>query len=161
MKTTQAWGWLTAGVLALGLNGFYQDGGAAWAHRILDHAVGRIEARVQPVLAVALAMAQPDRIVARTETAAMPASFVQQEPAVSCRLGSAMARVQNKLVRTQTRFADLEKISARHEVALARMEANRERMEAHLDRLQFTPAMFVTNDFSAASCPRTHQHSTR
>ncbi len=34
MKTTQGWGWLTAGVLALGLNGIYHDGGAAWAHRI-------------------------------------------------------------------------------------------------------------------------------
>jgi hypothetical protein len=38
MKTTQAWGWLAAGVLALGLNGIYHDGGAAWAHR----AVGRV-----------------------------------------------------------------------------------------------------------------------
>ncbi len=36
MKTTQGWGWLAAGVLALGLNGIYQDGGAAWAHRIVE-----------------------------------------------------------------------------------------------------------------------------
>src|SRR3979409_839004 len=28
MKTTQAWGWLTAGVLALGFNGFYHDVGS-------------------------------------------------------------------------------------------------------------------------------------
>jgi len=45
MKTTQGWGWLAAGVLALGLNGFYQDGGAAWAHRIMDHVTARVADR--------------------------------------------------------------------------------------------------------------------
>ena len=40
MKTTQGWGWLAAGVLALGLNGFYQDGGLARAHRVFDAAIG-------------------------------------------------------------------------------------------------------------------------
>ena len=42
MKNTYAWGWLAAGVLALGLNGIYQDGGAAWAHRALDQGVARL-----------------------------------------------------------------------------------------------------------------------
>ena len=45
MKTTQAWAWLAAGVLALGLNGFYQDGGAAWAHRIVDGAIEQVASR--------------------------------------------------------------------------------------------------------------------
>src|SRR5271170_250460 len=45
MKTTQGWGWLTAGVLALGLNGFYHDGGVAWAHRIMDHVTARVADR--------------------------------------------------------------------------------------------------------------------
>ncbi|MGD0760452.1 MAG: hypothetical protein ABR921_16250 [Candidatus Sulfotelmatobacter sp.] len=38
---TQAWAWLTAGVVALGLNGFYHDGGAAWAHRIAERVSDR------------------------------------------------------------------------------------------------------------------------
>ena len=42
MKNTQAWGWLAAGVLALGLNGMYQDGGAAWAQRVVNQVTGEI-----------------------------------------------------------------------------------------------------------------------
>jgi hypothetical protein len=41
MKNAQAWGWLAAGVLALGLNGIYQDGGAAWAHRAVTQVMAR------------------------------------------------------------------------------------------------------------------------
>lgn len=36
MKTTPVWRWLAAGVLALGLNGWYQDGGAPWAHVLVQ-----------------------------------------------------------------------------------------------------------------------------
>ena len=49
MKTTQAWAWLTAGVLALGLNGFYHDGGAVWAHRIADQLAEKSEAVGSPI----------------------------------------------------------------------------------------------------------------
>jgi len=45
MKTTQGWGWLAAGVLALGLNGFYQDGGLEIAHRAVEGVVARIADR--------------------------------------------------------------------------------------------------------------------
>src|SRR3982074_3815955 len=39
MRTRQAWGWLTAGVLALGLNGFYHGAGADGTQRIVDRVV--------------------------------------------------------------------------------------------------------------------------
>jgi len=45
MRSKQAWGWLAAGVVALGLNGFYQDGGAAWAHRMVDQLRDQIAER--------------------------------------------------------------------------------------------------------------------
>ena len=46
---TQAWGWLTAAVLAAGLNASYHDGGMQWAHRIAD----RVEHNSNAVLALA------------------------------------------------------------------------------------------------------------
>ncbi len=51
MKTqmTQAWGWLTAGVLAAGLNASYHDGGLQWAHQVAD----RVEHGSAAVLALA------------------------------------------------------------------------------------------------------------
>ncbi|MGO8793962.1 MAG: hypothetical protein ACLQLC_03995 [Candidatus Sulfotelmatobacter sp.] len=158
MKTTQAWAWLTAGVLALGLNGMYQDGGAAWAHRTVARAVGRIEARVQPV--IALGVGHADWLVAKTESVAMQVGVVQDEPA-SFRVGAAMVRVQSKLVRTQMRFANLEQMSARREAALARVEASRARVEAQMERLRFTPAAFVMEDVSGIACSRAHPHSVR
>ena len=36
MRTDKAWYWLAAGVLALGLNGAYQDGQLGWAHVLAE-----------------------------------------------------------------------------------------------------------------------------
>jgi hypothetical protein len=49
MKTTPAWRWLAAGVLALGLNGWYHTGGAHWA-RI---AIGQLAHHTETVLELA------------------------------------------------------------------------------------------------------------
>ncbi len=71
---TQAWGWLAAGVLALGLNGIYQDGGAAWVHRHVDGVVARIADRSEGVLALATGraewyLAKANPLAARNQTA--------------------------------------------------------------------------------------------
>ncbi len=42
MRSEKAWYWLTAGVLALGINGAYQDGQLAWMHSLADRAVGMV-----------------------------------------------------------------------------------------------------------------------
>src|SRR5258707_12527920 len=78
---TQAWGWLAAGVLALGLNGIYQDGGAAWVHRNVDRVMAQIASESGAVLALATGradwfMAKANLEAARTKTA-------------SCRIASA------------------------------------------------------------------------
>jgi hypothetical protein len=49
MKTIPAWRWLAAGVLALGLNGWYQTGGAQWAHI----AIGQVTHSTETVLDLA------------------------------------------------------------------------------------------------------------
>jgi hypothetical protein len=130
---TQAWTWLTAGVLALGLNGFYQDGGAAWAHRLVDRGIAMAD-RSEAVLALATGRADWFMAKAKVVTA--------REETESCRVAAAMARVQTKMARTQGGFAQFEAMSDRQEAALARLEANRARIEAKVARVRFAPVAF-------------------
>jgi len=146
MKTTQGWGWVAAGVLALGLNGFYQDGGAGWAHRAADCVVERVAGRTRAM--ADLASEQFDRLV---ETVSLVAA---RDETASCRLSAAMARLQSKMTRTQAGFAHVEAMSARQEAAVARVEANRARIEAHLARLRWTPAVVNSIEIPVVDCPR-------
>jgi hypothetical protein len=144
MKNTQAWGWLAAGVLALGLNGIYQDGGAAWAHRAVNEMTARIADRSEAVLALASGRAdwftaKANLVAARNETA-------------SCRLATAVARFQSKIARTEGEMARFEAMSAREEAQFARLEANRARMEAQISRVRFAPAFNMVE--IPAICPR-------
>jgi hypothetical protein len=152
MKNTQAWGWLVAGVLALGLNGFYQDGGTAWAHRAVNGVMARISDRSGA--AIAFAAGRVDWFMAKAETAAA------RQETTSCRLATAMARVQTKMARGQSGMARFEAMSAREEAALARLEANRARVEAKMARVRFSPAMFNPGAISVA-CPRVHVNLPR
>jgi hypothetical protein len=146
MKNTQGWGWLAAGVLALGLNGMHLDGGAAWAHRNLDGLMARVANRAEAVIALASGrgewlMAKANLVAARDETA-------------SCRLATAMARFQTKIARTQNGMARFEAMSARQEEALARMEANRARIEAQVSRIRLAPVAFHSITSPVVACPR-------
>jgi hypothetical protein len=140
---TQAWAWLTAGVVALGLNGFYQDGGAAWAHRIAERISDRSD------FVVARASERADQFVAEARMAA------GHEETASCRLSTALAQFQTKVAQTQTRFAQaktarFDRMTAREEVQAARLEASQARAEAQVEarvnaqvaRMRFEPAMF-------------------
>ncbi len=141
MKTTQAWGWLAVGVLALGLNGFYHDGGAEWAHAV----VRCVASRSAGVLAVASGRAEQFLQEAQLVAA--------REETHSCRLGTNMARLQSRMARGQAGFARVEALSARQEAALARLEANRARIEAQVERAQLLPAMTAMK--LQVICPRT------
>jgi len=146
MKITQGWGWLAAGVLALGLNGVYQDGGAAWAHRQVDRVIAPIANRAGAVIALASGrgewfMAKANVVAAQDETA-------------SCRLATAMARVQTRMARTQGGMAHFEAMSAPQEAALARVEANRARIEAKVARIRLAPVAFHSITIPVVACPR-------
>jgi hypothetical protein len=138
---SQAWGWLTAGVLALGLNGFYQDGGAAWAHRAVDRVVGQVADKSEAVLA--LAAGRADWFAAKSDMLA------ERNETGSCRVAAMMARVQSHFARAQSSAARFEVMTARREAALARMEANRARLEARMAGLRFVPAALTPS-----VCPR-------
>ena len=119
MKTqmTQAWAWLTAGVLAAGLNASYHDGGLQWAHQVAD----RVEDRSAAVLALASGRADQFLTEARLLTA--------RDETASCPWVTTRARVQSEVDRSQARW---DVMSAREEAQLGRLEANRARMEAQI-----------------------------
>jgi hypothetical protein len=146
MKTTQGWGWLAAGVLALGLNGFYQDGGLARVHRIVDAAIERVADR--PGSLVDLASERVERFVQNADL------VVARDETASCRLAAAVARFQGKIARTESGMATIEAMSARQEAALARVEAERARIEARVARVRMMPVAFNTLEIPTVACPR-------
>ena len=141
---TQAWGWLAAGVLALGLNGFYQDGGAQWAHQIVNRVTRESEG------ALAQATGRADWFLAEARLASA------QREATSCPWQESLARAQAKMARAQ---AEVDAMSARRQAQLDRFEANRTRMETQLARVQTPAFSFRTIEIQAPNapvCPRVH-----
>jgi hypothetical protein len=161
MKSRQAWVWLTAGVLALGLNGIYHDGGAACVARSLNRVLAPIVSRSGAVLA--LATGRADWFLAKADVAAA------REETASCRLATAMARWRTKRARRESGWARPEQMSADRETQLARFEADRARiqaqieariesridarMEAQLAQVRILPASFQTLKIPNV-CPR-------
>jgi hypothetical protein len=128
MKTTQAWGWLAAGVLAAGLNASYHDGGLRVAHRV----VSRLEHRSEALLT--LASARTEQFLA--ETAAETRLVTAWDEAASCRLSTALAQARTRIARSDARMARVEVMSASDEAQLAQFEANRAQIEAQLQEAQ-------------------------
>lgn len=145
----QAWAWLTAGVVALGLNGFYHDGGAAWAHRIAERISDRSDFVVQRV------SERADQFVAEVRTSAV------RDETASCPLSTALAGFQSAMAGTrfaqtklaQTNSVELDRMTvreeaqaARSEVIQARAEARAAQVEARVDaqvaHMHFAPAAF-------------------
>jgi len=148
MKTTQAWGWLVAAVLAAGLNASYHNGGLQWAHEVAD----RVEHGSTAVLA--LASGHADRFLSEARILAA------RNETASCRLSTALARVQTRIARSETSVERFEGLSAREEAQLDRLEANRDRMEAQIARqtahIKIATAAFAPINVHVAPvvCPR-------
>lgn len=118
MKSTQAWGWLAAGVLAAGLNAAYHDGGFVWAHRIADQAQ-HVSSAV-----VALASGHADRFLAEAET------LTARSDAFS---DAAFAKADQETAQAEAAYARAEAFQAREQAHCARIEAQRARMEARVE----------------------------
>jgi hypothetical protein len=151
---TQAMGWLAAGVVALGLNGFYHDGGFGWAHRVADQVVHNSAA------VLALATGRADRFLAEARLVnALPVNARPQT--APCHLATAMAAFETRVARSESGLARLETMSGQQEAALARVEANRARMEAQRARIEariaarVVPANIVPVSMKVpVACPR-------
>jgi hypothetical protein len=132
-KSAQAWYWLAAGVLALGLNGVYHDGGVRWAHRAADRFLDRSQAFAE------LAPARVQSIVERVRMAV--SGHNEENERVACRWS---ARLQSQVARAQS---EADRMQAMTDRQSARLDATRERMEA-----RFSNAHFVT--VASPACSR-------
>lgn len=144
-------------MLAAGLNASYHNGGLQWAHQIAD----RVEQNSAAVMA--LASGSADRVVSETRLLAA------RDETASCRLATAMARVQSKIAESriaQGRFAQtnlartqagFDALTAREEAQAARFEANRARMEARIAartaHIRIATAVFVPISVKAMPVP--------
>ena len=127
MRSDKAWNWLAAGVLAMGLNGAYQDGQLGWAHVLADRttvAVERIALRGQSFLAMA-------EVMLGRNTDTFSDSFGRTE--------TALERVQNRIVcdrvaRAQRQVAmahvreQLAQAKVQQKLAMAQMKMDKVRM---------------------------------
>ena len=159
MKTSQAWGWLAAGVVAAGLNAAYHDGGLAWARRAADGVVERSQA------VTALVRGQADRfladvqvLTAENDAATNRANAVWtrvqrnvDEQVMDNALANAQAKIDRDLGRCQAGSARMEEMSARRQArldeALARFN---QRPAARTVRVNMTMAAF--NSAQARRC---------
>jgi len=117
---TQAWYWLAAGVLALGLNGYYQDGGLQQVHGLTESALTTIaEARTHFSQA-----ASPAKITfaegPRCERSAPP-SLVAFSPNIPPQAQARLAHLQERLgemqaARVQARMARLQHVIEQREL---------------------------------------------
>src|SRR5215470_14370564 len=112
MASDKAWYWLAAGVLALGINGAYQDGEFQWAHRIAD----RSAVMVQQV------RNEGCRLVAIAET-------------LLGRDSSGVERAQDQLARVQDRLShrQMERMQRQMEMAQYQVERAQRVVEMQQD----------------------------
>lgn len=146
---TQAWAWLTAAVLAAGLNASYHDGGLQWAHRI----AGRIGHSTNAVLALATGDAQQFLTEARVIEVRQQKSPCPIEAAVA----ELQSEVDGMVAPADSEFARIEVMSARQQAHLARMEAHRARIEAEVARMRIPAVAFnpvVVRSSYVSVCPR-------
>ena len=122
MRTEKAWYWLAAGVLALGLNGAYQDGQLGWAHVLVDRAAASVE-----------------RVALRGE------HFVTMAEVMLGREPHALAHTEAAIERVQERIACDRIAQAQRHMAMARVreqlaEANMQRkmamVQVKMDRVR-------------------------
>jgi hypothetical protein len=117
---TQAWYWLAAGVLALGLNGYYQDGGLPVLHRLANCGETR-DSKTGVLRRMATvaegAMAGPARLCCnRTAEAALVAVSPGIPPRAQARLAQLQERVgEMQAARIQARIARVQQAMAQRE----------------------------------------------
>src|SRR6266567_6933389 len=123
MRSQTGWYWLAAGVLALGLNGAYQDGHRGWAHVLADRAAGVVErASLRGHHFVTMAEVMLGRTPAdfgRTEAVIEKI----QDRVVCDRVARAQRQIAMAHVREQLAEANLQR-----KMSLAQMKVDRVRM---------------------------------
>ena len=139
-KSTNAWGWLAAGVLALGVNGFLHDEGANLFRRAADGMVAQSEA------VMALATGQADQFLAQAQVVAA------RNRAQRCPLDAAVARMRSR-VAERAQFAQFESMRAQQESQMVWLDVQKNQMEAQMAQFQFDTADLNVPEVHVI-CPR-------
>lgn len=132
--TNKAWYWLAAGVLALGLNGYYQDGGLQGLHRLANNVTSTVaesKAEFSQVAMLAdVAMSTHARIhCPRATPNAVVAVNAAMPPQAQARLADLQVRLgAMKAARVQARVARLQQVMARREMQRAQVELQNGRL---------------------------------
>jgi len=122
MRTDKAWYWLAAGVLALGLNGAYQDGQLGWAHVLADRATAAVE-----------------RTSLRGQQwVAMAEIMLGREPQAFGHTQATIERIQNRIVCDRVSRAQRQMAMAQvHEqLAEAKMQQKMAMVQMKMDRVR-------------------------
>lgn len=137
--THKAWYWLAAGVLALGLNGYYQDGGFQGVHQLAACTRGAVnEARAQfrqvaTLAEVALAERAQNRY-SRQVPSAVAVNRQDLPVQAQVRLAELQARLSSvEAARLQLRMARLQRIVAERNMQRAQVEIENGRLAVLTD----------------------------
>ena len=125
---TRAWYWLAVGVLALGLNGYYQDGGLQGLHSLANCTQTLVaQSKTQfSQMATMAEVASTDSAGLRCERSA-PRSGVAFSPSIPPQAQARLAHLQERLgemqtARVQARIARLQHVMAQRELRRVQVE---------------------------------------
>lgn len=134
----RAWYWLAAGVLALGLNGYYQDGGFQGLHRLTGCARASFAqtrgqfGEMATVAHVALGDQAPRGQKIPAVVALNPMEFPPDAPARLVQFENQLGTVQAARVRAQVER--LQAVMVRREMKQALLQAQKEHLAVLTDR---------------------------
>jgi hypothetical protein len=122
MRSQTGWYWLAAGVLALGLNGAYQDGQLGWVHCLADRAVTVFEQAsergLRAVTMAELMLGRSPETLGRTE-----AGFQKLQ---SKMVAQRVAQAQRQIAMAQ----------ARQQIAQARLQRKMDLVHMKMDKVR-------------------------
>jgi hypothetical protein len=122
MASEKGWYWLAAGVLALGLNGAYQDGQFGWAHSIADRSLEVVERASGRGMGFVTA--------AEVMLGRNPAAVGQMEAA----LGRMQGKMACKRVEMAERRIDLARMQS--DLAAAQVERQLAKVQMKMDKVR-------------------------
>jgi len=122
MRSEKAWYWLAAGVLALGLNGAYQDGQFEFVHRLTDRASAMIARTSERGL----------------QFVTMAEFMLGRGPANADRAEAAIQRIQSKIVCERVAKAQQQIAMAhvREQIAQARVQEKMALAQMKMDKVR-------------------------
>lgn len=122
MRSEKGWYWLAAGVLALGLNGAYQDGQLGWVHCLADRAAALVEQASERSL----------HLVTTSEL------MFGQSPETLGRTQAAFRKLQSKMAARQVAQAQrqIALAQARQQIAQAQLQRKMDLVQMKMDKVR-------------------------